>query len=185
MTTARSNWSESFTVARTVSPDELSFDARDGVIVMMLRDEPRSKSIIRNASYAAIFILFAVVGVLYVEPLWMRLMWLCLVLVGLYAFTGRTRISIETATMCLIAETLHFGHVTHRRRIRFQSDARFIARPVGGYQNTENELVFADRTNSHFCLYVANPNDYAKLLRDLNAAVRNTNESHSQAQSLG
>lgn len=185
MTTAQSNWSESFTVARTVSPDELSFDARDGVIVMTLRDEPGSKSIIRNVSYAAICLLFTVVGVLCIEPLWVQLVWLCLVLIGLYAVTARTRISIETATMCLIAETLHFGRITHRSRIRFQSDACFIARPVGGYQNIENELVFADRTNSHFCIYVTNPNDFENLLRDLNAAVRNPNASYSHVQSLG
>jgi hypothetical protein len=89
--------------------------------------------------------------------------------------------------MCLIAETLHFGRITHRSRIRFQNGASFIARPVGGYQNIENELVFADRTQSHFCLYVTNPNDFDYLLRDLNAAVCNpvaTIAAHSQPPSL-
>jgi hypothetical protein len=187
VTKAQSNWNEWFTVERTVSPDELSFVARNGVIVVMLREDPRSKSIIRNLSYAAIFLVFAVIGILCIEPIWMQVTWLCLVLIGLCAFTARTRISIETSSMCLIAETLHFGRITHRSRIRFQNDASFIARPVGGYQNIENELVFADRTQSHFCLYVTNPNDFDYLLRDLNAAVCNpvaTIAAHSQPPSL-
>lgn len=168
----RLNWSDWFKAARTVAPDELSFRKNNGVIVVLVRDEPSSKTLIQTCTYSAIFLCFVVLALFCIDQILLQLLLVSVILIGAYAYTARTRISIETTPICLVAETRHFGRITRRIRIHFQSDASFIARPVGGYQNIENEIVFADQTQNHFCFYVTNPPEFHDVLRDLNAAVR-------------
>lgn len=189
MTKNKCNWNEWFNVARVIAPDELSFYVRDGdgVVVIVLRDEPLSKSRIRNATYVALFLASAVIGALVIDQIWGQLGILFAAFSGFYAYATRYRISIETTSRSLVAETRHFGIITSRSRICFKADARFSARRVGGFQNTDNELVFTDGAISHFCLFVTNPHDFGDLLRNLNAAICNEHvptEANSQSESF-
>lgn len=163
-------WTEWFARHRVVAPADLSFRLGGDALVVLLRKEPFYYSLTGKPFVFAILLLFVSVAIFGIDQIGAQVAFIIMAIIGAYAYAARTRITVNLSPLSLVAETRHFGYITEITTIAFR-DAHFIARPVGGFQNIEDELVFTDGTQSYFCFFVTTPSAFEEILREVNSIL--------------